>query len=89
MILDFTAVWCGPCQQVSPLVSKMERDGVPIKRVDVDKYPDLKEKYGIRTIPTFVLLIDGKEVSRSSRYRSRLASPAEPAEPNCKAQTPS
>lgn len=69
-ILDFTAVWCGPCQQISPVVSKLQRDGLPIRKVDVDQERDLANQYGIKTIPTFVLVIDGKEVSRSSFKRA-------------------
>lgn len=64
-ILDFTATWCGPCQRISPLVSKLQRTGVPIRKVDADANRDVFQKYGVRTMPTFILVVDGEEVSRS------------------------
>lgn len=63
-VLDFTAGWCGPCQQMGPLVSKLHREGYPIYKVDVDERPELVRKYRISSIPAFVLVIDGKEVRR-------------------------
>ncbi len=63
-VLDFSASWCGPCQQMAPLVSKLERQGYPIRKVDVDTNRALAQKYGISSIPAFVLVVDGKEVTR-------------------------
>src|SRR5207342_389065 len=45
VLLDFTATWCGPCQQMSSIVSRLERQGYPIRKVDVDQEPDLAAKY--------------------------------------------
>jgi thiol-disulfide isomerase/thioredoxin len=64
VVLDFTAPWCGPCQQMSPIVSKLERQGLPIRKVDYDSNPDLVRRFNIRTIPAFVLVIDGVEQER-------------------------
>ncbi len=64
MVLDFSAKWCGPCQEMSPLVSSLERRGFPIRKVDVDCEPQLAAKYHITNIPAFVLIIDGREVTR-------------------------
>ena len=64
VLLDFTATWCGPCQQMSPIVSRLEREGFPIKKVDVDENRELSRRYRIESIPAFVLVVDGKEVSR-------------------------
>ena len=65
VVLDFTASWCGPCQQMSPVVARLERQGLPIRTVDVDLHPDLVRKYRIQNIPAFVLIVDGKEADRS------------------------
>ena len=65
MIVDFSASWCGPCQRMAPIVEKLARQGVPITNVDIDERPDLKLKYNIERLPTVVLFVDGKEVSRS------------------------
>lgn len=63
-VLDFSATWCGPCQQMAPIVSKLERQGYPIRKVDVDTNKALAQKFGISSIPAFVLVVDGKEVTR-------------------------
>ncbi len=63
-VLDFSATWCGPCQRMAPIVAKLERAGYPIRSVDVDSNRALAQKYGISSIPAFVLVVDGKEVTR-------------------------
>lgn len=64
MVLDFGTKWCGPCQSVAPLVARLERDGLPIRSVDAELQRDLAQQFGITNYPTFVLVIDGKEVDR-------------------------
>lgn len=66
IVYDFSAVWCGPCQQMAPLVARLEREGLPVRKVDIDKESALADKFGVSTIPTFVLVVDGKEVERHS-----------------------
>ncbi|MBD3672216.1 MAG: trypsin-like peptidase domain-containing protein [Planctomycetaceae bacterium] len=63
-LLDFTATWCGPCQSVAPTVERLKRKGYPIRKVDVDKHPELAARYGVDSIPQFVLVIDGKPKQR-------------------------
>lgn len=64
VVYDFGAKWCGPCQQVAPIVEKLQREGLPIQKVDIDREPALKDKFSVQQIPTFVLVIDGQEVDR-------------------------
>jgi thiol-disulfide isomerase/thioredoxin len=64
-VLDFSATWCGPCQQMSPLVARLEREGLPIRKVDVDEERPLANRFNVTAMPTFVLVIDGKEVDRN------------------------
>lgn len=66
IVYDFSAVWCGPCQQMVPLVEKLKREGLPIRKVDIDKEKSLAEKYNISSIPTFVVVVNGQEVQRQS-----------------------
>jgi thiol-disulfide isomerase/thioredoxin len=67
ILLDFTASWCGPCQSMKPAVEELHRKGYPIKPIDIDRYPELAERYGITGVPTFVVVErDGKELARQS-----------------------
>ena len=79
VVYEFTASWCGPCQQMSPMVSRLERQGYPIHKIDVDQHRDFAAKYRVTSIPAFVLVVDGKEVQRivgttsESRLRQMFA----------------
>ncbi|MDB5347910.1 MAG: thioredoxin [Schlesneria sp.] len=66
ILLDFTATWCGPCQQMSSIVSQLERQGLPVRKVDVNHESALVRKYDVRTIPCFVLVANGKELDRAN-----------------------
>jgi thioredoxin 1 len=63
-VLFFNASWCGPCKQMRPIVSSLRREGYRLRDVDVDRDRDLAEKYGIRSVPTFVFVENGGEVDR-------------------------
>tara|TARA_R110002111_G_scaffold256979_2_gene324677 strand:+ start:187878 stop:189656 length:1779 start_codon:yes stop_codon:yes gene_type:complete len=65
VLLDFTATWCGPCQKMSPLISRLKREGYPIKKVDVDQEPELAKRFNVSSIPAFVVVVEGREVARS------------------------
>lgn len=64
VLLDFTATWCGPCQQMNPIVSRLKRQGYPVRKVDVDRERGLAQKFNVRSMPTFILVVDGKEQNR-------------------------
>ena len=64
ILLDFSAKWCGPCQQMSGIVSKLEREHLPIRKVDIDEEPNLARQYGVTAIPCFVLVANGREIKR-------------------------
>ncbi|WP_437185009.1 thioredoxin domain-containing protein [Planctomicrobium sp. SH668] len=65
IVYDFGAKWCGPCQSIAPIVEKLKREGLPIEKVDYDEQRDLSTKFRIQKLPTFVLVVDGKEVDRT------------------------
>jgi thioredoxin 1 len=65
-LLHFTATWCQPCKQMEPLLENFVSKNLDIEynKIDVsDEFDDAVE-YGVRGIPTFIAVVDGKEISR-------------------------
>ncbi len=62
VLLDFYATWCPPCQSLSPhieAVAKQFKGKVKVVKIDVDQNPVLKRKYGIRAMPTLIIVLPG------------------------------
>ena len=70
VVYDFNASWCHPCQQMAPVVEKLAREGLPLVKVDIDQERELASQFHIEKIPTFVVVVDGREVDRSSGMMS-------------------
>lgn len=67
VVVDFWAIWCGPCKMIAPIMEEFasEYDGkVKITKLDVDNNPNVAVKYGIRSIPTVLLFKDGKIIEQ-------------------------
>jgi len=65
VLIDFWAVWCGPCKMIAPIVEELavEFEGkAKIGKVDVDNNPVIASKFGIRSIPTLLIFKGGKKV---------------------------
>lgn len=68
VLVDFFATWCGPCKMVSPLldqVSEEMKDKVKVCKIDIDQNPNIASKYGVMSIPTFIMYKDGKDVAKN------------------------
>lgn len=71
-MIDFSAVWCGPCQILAPVMEKLaeQYDGkAVVAKVDVDEQRELAIQYRVMSVPTVVFLKDGKEVDRKIGVR--------------------
>jgi len=67
VLLDFWAEWCGPCRMLAPVVDQIaeETAGVKVGKINVDQEPELARRFGVMSIPTLVVMKDGKEVNKS------------------------
>jgi len=71
-ILYFTADWCNPCKKVRPIVEEMNKDSITkFQMIDVDLEMELTKKFEIRSVPTFILTKDGKEIKRTTGAQTR------------------
>jgi thioredoxin 1 len=71
-ILYFTADWCNPCKKVRPIVEEINKDSVTkFLFIDIDTELSLAKDYDVRSIPTFILLEDGKEIKRTTGSQNR------------------
>ena len=73
VLLDFWASWCGPCRMVSPIVDEIaeERTDIKVGKVNVDEQPELAAQFGVMSIPTLVVIKDGKIVNQTVGARPK------------------
>jgi thioredoxin 1 len=78
VLVDFTAVWCGPCKMLDPIVRQLAHEWngkVKVVKLDVDDNPQLAMDYQVMGVPTLMLFKDGEPVERVTGYqpKDRLA----------------
>ena len=71
-VLYFTADWCNPCQRTRPIAEELRRDGlIDFIFVDADTEIKLLQEFGIKSVPTYILIEDGKEIKRMNGAKTR------------------
>ena len=73
VLLDFWASWCGPCRMVSPIVDEIaaERCDIKVCKINVDEQPELAARFGIMSIPTLVVMKNGKVINQAVGTRPK------------------
>lgn len=73
VLLDFFAEWCGPCRMVSPIVDEIanEHPEFLVAKINVDEEPELAADFGVMSIPTLVVMKDGKIINQSAGARPK------------------
>lgn len=73
VLLDFFAAWCGPCRMVSPIIDEIaeENEDIVVGKIDVDKESELATRFQVYSIPTLVVMKDGKVLAQETGAKSK------------------
>ncbi len=75
VLLDFWAPWCAPCRMLAPVVEEIasERADIKVEKINIDEQSELANKFGIMSIPTLVVMKNGKIIQQVSGVRPKNA----------------
>lgn len=74
VIVDFWATWCNPCKMMHPVLEDLDKDvgeAVKIAKINIDNDPELAAKYGVMSIPTFIIFENGNAIKSSVGMQSK------------------
>jgi len=75
VLVDFWAVWCGPCRMIAPIVEQIRGelgDKIKVMKMDIDENPTTPMKLGIMSIPTVIIFKNGQPAERTVGYRPNM-----------------
>ena len=74
-VKKFSAVWCGPCRVLAPVMNEIKGQfsNVKFEEYDIDEYNEVTEQYGVRSVPTVIIEKNGVELQRFSGLSSKIA----------------
>jgi thioredoxin 1 len=75
-VVDFWAEWCGPCRMITPIIEELSKDfegKATVGKLNVDSNPQVSMKYGVRSIPTILILKDGEVVDKQVGVTTKQA----------------
>jgi thioredoxin 1 len=72
-ILDFHAIWCGPCKMLSPVLDEIQKTNsdINIRKINTDENKEMTQQYNVVSVPTVVFVKDNKEISRFNGFKSK------------------
>ena len=75
VLLDFWASWCGPCKMIGPIIDEIadERSDIKVGKVNVDEQPELAAQFKVMSIPTLIVMKEGKIVNQSLGAKPKSA----------------
>lgn len=74
VLVDFYGPWCGPCKRLAPVLDQLsEESKVEIVKINIDKAPQLTEKYSVQGVPTVIYFDNGKEKGRFVGFHDKSA----------------
>lgn len=73
VLLDFWAPWCAPCRMVGPILDEIaeERSDVKVAKIDIDEQPELASQFGVMSIPTLMVMKEGRIVQQAMGARPK------------------
>jgi len=74
VLVDFSAVWCGPCKMLEPIINELSKDWeakVKVVKLDVDHSPEIAMRYQVMGVPTLILFVKGTAVERITGYQPK------------------